>query len=235
MDARHVGAFVWGPAMNLTRKILHDLLWAYPATRVAASLGISSSSLAKTCQRRGIPTPERGYWQRIASGHVLSVPPLAPVDFELPLPWIATPEIEFLLQRRAGIAPIGSRQGETVAAEPAAQHSSAPTPSQKSHQLSEPDSFLHLVGGVSPHAMQMAALAREIKASERFCVEVLRVAKSQPLAVGDVMEAWVHAVRRDHRERDAMAALIEQCTKIAQGTLHVQWWASVSEPGGALP
>jgi len=93
VDERHMGEPLEGARMNLTRKIMQDLLWTYPAMRVAASLGISSSSLAKTCGRRGIPTPPRGYWQSLASAKAIPIPSLAPVEFELPLPWTATPEL----------------------------------------------------------------------------------------------------------------------------------------------
>ncbi len=221
--------------MNLTRKLVYELLWTYPATRVAAALGISSSSLAKTCDRRGIPTPGRGHWQRLGSGADIPIPTLVPVEFELPLPWTTTPEIEVLLQRStasasAGGNPSGAAAGPPaqrplVAEDPIPLPSPPPSPSAKERPLlprSGPEA--KVVTGVAPKdAAALAALAREIDACEQFCDEVLRVAKKQPLAIGEVMEAWVYTVRRSSRVRDPVAALVQQCTKIAQESMPIPW------------
>jgi hypothetical protein len=229
--------------MNLTRQVLHDLLWTHTATRVAAALGISSSSLAKTCKRRGIPKPERGHWQQVANGRDLLITPLPPVDVELPLPWTATPEIELLLQRAAGSAAVGNgRQVGFVATEASALRPCTfvppsplplpppPSPRPGEHQLPGPSSSVALGSGVAPSdASQMAARARDIQACEQFCAEVLSVARIQPIAVGEVMESWVTAARRLCRERDPMAVLIEQCTHLARGKLSFPW-VSVAEP-----
>lgn len=214
--------------MKLKRQILHDLIWTYPAMRVAGSLGISSSSLAKTCGRRGIPTPPRGYWQSLASGKEMPIPSLAPVEFELPLPWTATPELEVLFQSRMA----GAKAGEQLTQDPPeprplamavdiahGSETAAPPPTPTPRPPSTPRKVRDadvITRASLNDAAAMAALASEIHSCERFCHEVLRVAKNQPLAVGEVMEAWVVSVRRYCRERDPLAALVDQCTKIAQ-------------------
>lgn len=75
----------------------------------------------------------------------------------------------------------------------------------------------------------MAAIASEIDACEQLCDEILRVARRQPLPVGEVLEAWVSTVRRSCRQRDPVAALIGSCTKLVQGGTPVPWQRSETE------
>lgn len=220
--------------MNLTRQVMHDLLWSYPAIHVATALRISSSSLAKSCERRGIPTPPRGYWQRLSSGYPMPpIPSLAPAEFELPLPWTSTPELELLLQRRARDSALSgvTNEGAAVAETPKLVAPEGPIsmPADASQELKPlspepPDRKQEIAICVAPRdAAEMAALANEISACEHFCREVLHVAKRQPLSVGKVMEAWVYTVLRTCRERDPLAALVEHCTSIAQAGLPIPW------------
>jgi hypothetical protein len=51
---------------------------------VAERLGVSDVALAKLCRRAAIPTPPRGYWQRIETGQQLPVAPLPPAPEGLP-------------------------------------------------------------------------------------------------------------------------------------------------------
>lgn len=51
-----------------TRSELYDLLWSAPASKVAKDLRMSDVALGKAAKRHGIPTPERGYWAKIAAG-----------------------------------------------------------------------------------------------------------------------------------------------------------------------
>lgn len=54
--------------MKLTRKALYDLVWSKPMTTLAVEFGISDVGLAKICDRHRVPTPQRGYWAKIAAG-----------------------------------------------------------------------------------------------------------------------------------------------------------------------
>jgi hypothetical protein len=218
--------------VSLSRTVLYDLLWSYPATRVAAALGISSGSLSKTCKLRGIPMPERGFWQRQVNGHQTHIPPLPNVDFHLPLPWEATPEIELLLARRKGHRqPDVHNEDFDVLSDETAETSAAALPMQRvssAHSINAPN-----VSNAPTllNAAELVALTREIKSIRRFCAKAMRVAQSQPGAVGAVIEGWVRAVLRECREEEAMAALVDQCSKIAQGSVRVQWWNSSSGSG----
>jgi hypothetical protein len=55
-------------AERFTRKTLYDLVWSEPMKTLSARFGISDVALKKTCERVGIPTPERGYWAKKDAG-----------------------------------------------------------------------------------------------------------------------------------------------------------------------
>jgi hypothetical protein len=55
--------------MQLGREQLYEQVWTEPILSIARSLSISDRGLAKICARHRIPTPGRGYWQRLRSGH----------------------------------------------------------------------------------------------------------------------------------------------------------------------
>ena len=45
---------------ELTRRMLYDLVWSKPMTKVAADLGVSDVALKKTCDKHRVPSPPRG-------------------------------------------------------------------------------------------------------------------------------------------------------------------------------
>ena len=53
---------------KLSRQALYDLVWAKPMTKVAAELGLTGTGLKKVCDRNDVPTPDRGYWNKLAYG-----------------------------------------------------------------------------------------------------------------------------------------------------------------------
>ncbi|CDZ32807.1 Hypothetical plasmid protein [Neorhizobium galegae bv. officinalis] len=61
----------------VSREELYRMLWAEPATTVAARLGISDRYLnQKVCPRLGVPVPPPGYWQKRDVGRAPPTPPL---------------------------------------------------------------------------------------------------------------------------------------------------------------
>jgi hypothetical protein len=56
------------PSMPVECETLHAQVWAEPMTKVAARYGVSSSFLARVCERLNVPRPARGYWARLAVG-----------------------------------------------------------------------------------------------------------------------------------------------------------------------
>lgn len=63
----------------LSRDELYERVWAEPMIKVAAELGVSGTALKKTCNRHDIPTPERGYWAKLAHGKPVAKEPLPKV------------------------------------------------------------------------------------------------------------------------------------------------------------
>lgn len=56
------------PNTILSRQELYDLVWAEPTRTVAASYGVSDVWLKKVCAGANVPTPDRGYWAKLAAG-----------------------------------------------------------------------------------------------------------------------------------------------------------------------
>lgn len=54
--------------MSVSRERLYEEIWAEPALTVAMRYGVSSSFLARVCQRLNVPRPARGYWAKLAAG-----------------------------------------------------------------------------------------------------------------------------------------------------------------------
>lgn len=55
-------------AQTFTREQLYELVWSMPMTKAAEGLGITSTGLAKICQRLEVPCPYRGYWAKRDAG-----------------------------------------------------------------------------------------------------------------------------------------------------------------------
>lgn len=55
---------------------LYKQVWQRPLMKVAADYSITGTALKKICDRHEIPTPERGYWAKLAYGKPVSHPSL---------------------------------------------------------------------------------------------------------------------------------------------------------------
>jgi len=64
------------PEHELTRRVMYDLVWSEPMTKVAERLGISDVALKKICDKHRVPTPARGYWAKKAAGKPVKHVPL---------------------------------------------------------------------------------------------------------------------------------------------------------------
>jgi hypothetical protein len=61
---------------SFTREALYELVWSESTRTLAERFGISDVGLAKACKRANIPTPDRGYWARVAVGKDCARTPL---------------------------------------------------------------------------------------------------------------------------------------------------------------
>lgn len=62
--------------MAVSRDKLCEEVWAEPMTTVAARYEVSSSFLARVCERLNVPRPPRGYWVQLKVGKALERPAL---------------------------------------------------------------------------------------------------------------------------------------------------------------
>ncbi len=69
---------------TLTRKELYDLVWAEPVRTLAATYDVSDVWLKKVCAKASIPTPDRGYWAKLAAGKPVIRTKLPPRDPGMP-------------------------------------------------------------------------------------------------------------------------------------------------------
>lgn len=63
----------------LGRKELYDLVWSEPMKALAIRFGISDNGLRKRCKAMNVPTPSRGYWEKVKRGHRVRKLPLPPM------------------------------------------------------------------------------------------------------------------------------------------------------------
>jgi hypothetical protein len=69
-----------GPLHTFTREALHKLVWSESTRTLSKRFDISDVGLAKACRRANIPTPDRGYWARVAAGQGCEKTPLPPLE-----------------------------------------------------------------------------------------------------------------------------------------------------------
>jgi hypothetical protein len=63
------------------REELYRKVWEKPLLKVAEEYGVSAVALGKTCRKLSVPLPGRGYWAKLAHGHVgMKKPPLPKLD-----------------------------------------------------------------------------------------------------------------------------------------------------------
>lgn len=65
-----------GPLHSFTREALYRLVWSESSRSLSKQFGMSDVGLAKACRRANIPTPDRGYWARVAAGQECRRTPL---------------------------------------------------------------------------------------------------------------------------------------------------------------
>lgn len=66
--------------LNMTCQELYNLVWSKPMTKIAKDFGVSDRAVAKTCARRQVPVPPRGYWAKKTVGIDSPRPPLVPIQ-----------------------------------------------------------------------------------------------------------------------------------------------------------
>lgn len=65
-----------GRGIRMTREELFERMWSKPAYKLAEEWGLSGTGLRKACKRLKVPTPGRGYWQKVKAGKRVRQPKL---------------------------------------------------------------------------------------------------------------------------------------------------------------
>lgn len=224
----------------LTRAEVYCLVWSRPAVHIARLLNISGGSLARSCRRRGIPMPDRSYWQRVKAGQVLARLPLEPVETELPMPWACTPELARLLAEfgmprlafTASASDIGPAEGEGPV-ETAAIDSVNTEPKDGTNPnagfvapspQAAPGDIWQRCDAPIDMARVWLAQERELDGLEQLCVELEETAQLQPAAVRAAMRAWVAKVREHIDASRPIADFIGLCNRLVEGRDVRTWW-----------
>jgi hypothetical protein len=74
--------------MSVSREKLYEEVWLEPMTTVAQRYDVSSSFLARVCERMGVPRPSRGYWAQRAAGIEVEREELPPPEPGADLEWV---------------------------------------------------------------------------------------------------------------------------------------------------
>jgi hypothetical protein len=196
---------------KLSRSEVYDLAWASPATAVARLLKISGVSLAKTCTRRGIPMPPRGYWQKYTAGHEApDRPPLGAVDVELPMPWDKTPEVVAALSRLVPESRVDAEttsvtlEAERVSDEVLAARSDGPPRAEGDEQKATRGP---LSGGIQ-EAVALARRMEDFLAFDLLAEQAMEAAQLLPASEENRIRAWVARIKSEIRAEDPIRLLL---------------------------
>ena len=79
------------------------MVWSEPAVAVGKRFGVTSTTIKNHCERRGIPTPESGFWTKVQRGTVEhphgELPEKERIRFQLRTKQTPAPKDDYILQR----------------------------------------------------------------------------------------------------------------------------------------
>ena len=215
--------------MKLSRREVYELVWSAPMTAIGRLLGISSVSLAKTCARRGIPTPPRGYWQKVAAGIDLPPrPPLGEVDVELQMPWDRTPIVENAVARAialSGSAVLGPSVNAATALAIKLEGAHKDESSEQALPLSQASAALfdrkssrreqRPLPEDLDAAIDLARRIEDLRALNSLTEMALAAGTSLPANEEDRLRTWVAGIRAQMRHIDPLRQLVDSARSIS--------------------
>lgn len=229
-------------SVRLTRQQLYRWLWTTPAERIAEVIGISGSTLAKTCRRYDVPTPARGYWRKLQTGQsVPATPLLNPEDIRLTSLEVSE-EIAATLSGRAdspstgervtdgpvavAIRPTSGEELETVRVQvPVESPVSADIPSFGAARPGVQQSSISL----QPDAAGLRQIAEEhqvhVGASEALDRLQARLQGLEP-GTAAALSIWLLLARRELARLDPLEQVVASCHRVASGGEKPEWWTT---------
>lgn len=233
-------------SVRLTRSQLYRWVWTTPAERIGEVLGMSGSTLAKTCKRLEVPTPARGYWRKVQTGHADPATPLPhPEDVRLTSIEVSD-EIAAALNSRADSAPTDTRnvdaqRGADEAPVASEARVTARTPKEDDAPLTEDLAQSFQRGpriqesndGRPPDAKALRRLAEDqllfdalINALDRLEARVQQVDPG----TGAALSLWLQLARQALPHLDPVEQTVASCHLMASGASSPAWWRAVLGP-----
>lgn len=227
-------------SVRLTRQQLYRWLWTTPAERIAEVIGISGSTLAKTCRRNDVPTPARGYWRKLQTGQSVPATPLPnPEDIRLTSLEVSE-EIAATLSGRSdspgtdervtdGPVAVAIHPTSGEAIEPA--RGQVPAEAPVGQDISSSVAARPVVQQSSTSLQPDAAGLRQIAAEHQMHVGASDAldrlqARMQDLEPGTAaaLSIWLLLARRELARLDPLEQVVASCDRLASGDEKPQWW-----------
>lgn len=229
-------------SVRVTRQQLYRWLWTTPAERIAEVIGISGSTLAKTCRKFDVPTPARGYWRRVQTGQNVPATPLPnPEDIRLTSLEVSE-EIASTLSGRADSPGTDERVPDELVAVAGRPTSGKEVEKARGNVPAEAPvstAISSLIAG--PNFAQQSGLSlqpdaeglRQVGAEYQLFVEVGEAldrlqARSQDLEPGTAaaLSIWLLLARRELARRDPLEQVVASCHRVASGGEKPEWWTA---------
>ncbi len=229
-------------SVRLTRQQLYRWLWTTPAERIAEVIGISGSTLAKTCRRYDVPTPARGYWRRVQTGQNVPVTPLPSLEDIRLTSLEVSEEIAATLSGRADSPGTDERVPAELVAVACRPTSGEEMETARGHVPAESPvstAISSLVAG--PDVAKQSGLSlqpdakglRQVGAEYQLFVEVGEAldrlqARSQDLEPGTAaaLSIWLLLARRELARLDPLEQVVASCHRVASGGEKPEWWTA---------
>lgn len=233
-------------SVRLTRSQLYRWVWTTPAERIGEVLGMSGSTLAKTCKRFDVPTPARGYWRKVQTGHADPATPLPhPEDVRLTSIEVSD-EVAADLNSRADSPNTDARnvdaQGGGEKAQVAGEarvtvrnpkEDGAPRTEDPAPSFQRGSRIQESTGGRPPDAKALRRLAEDqllyaglINALDRLQARVQEVDPG----TGAALSLWLQLARQALAHLDPVEQIVASCHLMASGATSPEWWRAVLGP-----
>ena len=228
--------------VRLTRQQLYRWLWTTPAERIAEVIGISGSTLAKTCRKFDVPTPARGYWRRVQTGQNVPATPLPNLEDIRLTSLEVSEEIAATLSGRADMPTSDKRVDDgqvAVATSPTSGEELEPARGQVPAESPLTADISSLVAGppgaqqssisLQPDAMGLRQLAAEhqllVGASEALDRLQARLQGLEP-GTAAALSIWLLLARRELARLDPLEPIVASCHRVASGGEKPEWWTA---------
>lgn len=233
-------------SVRLTRSQLYRWVWTTPAERIGEVLGMSGSTLAKTCKKFEVPTPARGYWRKVQTGHADPVTPLPhPEDVRLTSIEVSD-EIAADLNSRADSPNTDTRDveaqrgGEEVQTASEARvtarnpkEDGAPRTEDLAQSSQRGPRMQESTGGRPPDAKALRRLAKDQLLYDALVNALDRLqARAQEVdpGTGAALSLWLQLARQALAHLDPVEQIVAACHLMASGAANPAWWKAVLGP-----